>query len=221
MGTGDYRIRGKLRTAFADGSPRQNARQIPFSQPFHPRRCAVISAAMKIAIFLQACSLIVFSLSLTLSVWNITYQFRSSRVSQTERLHETWWTPEMMKTRTIVYGLCRELAKHPSCLADLVAYYESPLTTAEPPGRTEFDKLIGFFCNLEICLDSGVVDERLTTRLFAEAHYADYQPLIALVRDSVLKSASRGGTLPQWLEMTRDLERRFLRQGVVFANPLR
>ena len=176
---------------------------------------------MKTAIFLQCCSLIIFSLSVTLSVWSFAYQFRSSRVTQTERLHETWWTTEMMHTRDIVYGLCRDLKKDPSCLAHLVAYYESPLTTTEPPGRSEFAGLIGFFCNLEICLDSGVVDERLTTRLFAEAHYADYQPLIALVRDSVLKSASRGGTLPQWLEMTRDLERRFLRQGVVFANPLR
>jgi hypothetical protein len=175
---------------------------------------------MKTAIILQACSLIIFSLSVTLSVWSFAYQFRSSRVTQTERLHEAWWTTEMMQTRDIVYGLCRDLAKDRSCLADLVAYYESPLTTAEPPGRSEFSKLIGFFCNLQICLDSGVIDEKLTTRLFAEAHYADYQPLIALVRESILKSASRGGQLPQWLEMTRDLERRFLREGVVFPSPL-
>lgn len=175
---------------------------------------------MKTAIFLQACSLIVFSLSLTLSVWSFTFQFRSSRVTQTERLHETWWTTEMMQTRNTVYGICRDVGKDPSRLAALVAYYESPLTTTEPPGRTEFDRLIGFFCNLEICLDAGVIDEKLTTRLFAEAHYADYQPLIALVRDAVLKCASRHGKLPQWLEMTRDLERRFQRQGVVFATPL-
>jgi hypothetical protein len=175
---------------------------------------------MKISIFLQSCSLIVFSLSLTLSVWNFAYQFRSSRVAQTERLHETWWTIEMMQTRNIVFGLCRDLTKDPSRLASLVAYYESPLTTTEPPGRSEFAKLIGFFCNLEICLDAGVIDEKLTTRLFAEAHYADYQPLIALVRESILNCASRGGKLPQWLEMTRDLERRFIRQGVVFPSPL-
>jgi hypothetical protein len=174
---------------------------------------------MKTAIYLQCCSLIIFSLSVTISVWSFSYHFRSSRVTQTERLHETWWTAEMMQTRNIVYGLCRDLAKDKSCLAHLVAYYESPLTTTEPPGRSEFAKLIGFFCNLEICLDSGVVDEKLATRLFAEAHYADYQPLIALVRESILKCASRGGKLPQWLEMTRDLERRFQRQGVVFANP--
>jgi hypothetical protein len=157
---------------------------------------------------------------LILSVWNFAFKFRSSRVTLTERLHETWWTPEMMQTRNIVFGLCRDMAKDPSCLDALVAYYESPLTIPEPPGRTEFDKLIGFFCNLEICLDTGVIDEKLTTRLFAEAHYADYQPLIALVRDATLKCARRGGKLPQWLEMTRGLERRFLRHGVVFASPL-
>jgi hypothetical protein len=93
---------------------------------------------MKIAIFLQACSLIVFSLSLTLSVWSFAYQFRSSRVTQTQRLHESWWTIEMMQTRDIVYGLCRDLAKDPSRHAKLVAYYESPLTEPEPPGRAEF-----------------------------------------------------------------------------------
>jgi hypothetical protein len=175
---------------------------------------------MKIAILLQACSLIIFSLSLTLSVWNYSFQFRSSRVNQTERLHETWWTTDMMRTRDVVYGLCREVATDPSRLAGLVAYYEAPLTTAEPPGRSEFNKLIGFFCNLEICLDSGVIDENLTTRLFAEAHYADYQPLIAIVREAILKCASRGGKLPQWLLMTIDLERRFVRRGVHFASPL-
>jgi len=174
---------------------------------------------MKTAIFLQSCSLIIFSLSVALSVWSFAYQFRSSRVTQTERLHEFWWTADMMQTRDVVYGLCRDYEKDPACLASLVAYYESPLTTIEPPGRSEFAKLIGFFCNLEICLDTGVIDEKLTTRLFAEAHYADYQPLIALVRDATLKSASRAGKLPQWLEMTRDLERRFRRQGVKFTSP--
>jgi hypothetical protein len=173
---------------------------------------------MRIAIILQACSLIVFSLSLSLSVWNVAFQFRSSRVTQTERLHETWWSAEMMRTRIIVYGLCRDMATDPARLSALVAYYDSPLTTTEPPGRTEFDRLIGFFCNLAICLDAGVIDEKLTTRLFAEAHYADYQPLISVVREGILKCASRNGKLPQWLEMTRDLERRFLRQGVTFAK---
>jgi hypothetical protein len=175
---------------------------------------------MKTAIILQACSVIIFSISVTLSLWSFSYQFRASRVTQTERLHETWWTTEMMHTRDVVYGLCRDLSRDPSCLAALVAYYESPLISTEPPGRSEFARLIGFFCNLEICLDAGVIDEKLTTRLFAEAHYADYQPLIALVRDAILKCASRGGKLPQWLEMTRDLERRFTRQGVVFPSPL-
>ena len=175
---------------------------------------------MKTAIILQACSVIIFSISVTLSLWSFAFQFRSSRVTQTERLHETWWTAEMLKTRNVVYSLCRDMAKDPTRLAELVAYYESPLTMVEPPGRSEFDRLIGFFCNLEICLDAGVIDQRLTTRLFAESHYADYQPLIAVVRDAILKCASRHGRLPQWLEMTRDLERRFQRQGVVFQNPL-
>ncbi len=174
---------------------------------------------MTTAIVLQLCSIIIFSISLAVSVWSFAFQFRSSRVTHTERLHEAWWTAEMMQIRNVVYGLCRELARDPACVADLVAYYESPLSTPEPPGRPEFAKLIGFFCNLEICLESGVIDEKLACRLFAEAHYADYQPLIALLRVSILQCASRHGKLPQWLEMTRDLERRFARYGVVFPPP--
>lgn len=171
---------------------------------------------MNTAIILQLYSLSIFSLSLAVSIWSFAFQFRSSRVTHTERLHEAFWTIGMMHTRDVVYGLCRKLAQDPACVADLVAYYESPLTTPEPPGRPEFAKLIGFFCNLEICLESGVIDEKLTFRLFAEAHYADYQPLIALLRVSLLQCTRRKGKLPQWLEMTRDLERRFARQGVVF-----
>jgi hypothetical protein len=173
---------------------------------------------MKVAIYLQVCSLIVFSLSLTLSVWSFAYQFRSSRVGQTQRLHEAWWTLEMMQTRDVVYGLCRDLARDPSRHAKLVAYYESPLTEPEPPGRAEFGKLIGFFCNIEICLQAGVIDEKLTTRLFAEAHYADYQPLIESVREAILRCSRHHGKLPQWLQMTLDLEQRFSRYGVKFSK---
>ncbi len=190
----------------------------PLAKSSHNGPRPLISATMKIAIFLQACSLIVFSLSLSLSVWSFAYQFRSSRVTQTQRLHESWWTTEMMQTRDIVYGLCRDLAKDPSRHARLVAYYESPLTEPEPPGRAEFGKLIGFFCNLEICLQSGVIDEKLATRLFAEAHYSDYQPLIESVREAILKCSRHHGKLPQWLDMTCDLERRFSRHGITFTK---
>jgi hypothetical protein len=63
-----------------------------------------------------------------------------------------------------------------------------------------------------------VIDEKLATRLFAEAHYADYQPLIESVREAILKCSRHHGKLPQWLEMTCDLERRFLRHGVTFTK---
>jgi hypothetical protein len=162
---------------------------------------------------LSVCSLIVFSMSLALSIWNFSYNLRSSRVTQTGRLHEAWWSKEMMETRNVVFGMCRSLAKDDTSADDLVAYYLRPLTTPEPECRAAFARLVGFFCNVEICLASRVIDERLTCRLFAESHYADYLPLIAKVRTAILREAS-DHKIPHWLQMTIDLEKRFRRHGM-------
>ena len=64
-----------------------------------------------------------------------------------------------------------------------------------------------------ICLASRVIDERLTFRLFAESHYADYLPLIAKVRTAILQDSSNR-TIPHWLQMTIDLEKRFRGHGM-------
>jgi len=162
---------------------------------------------------LSVCSLIVFSMSLALSIWNFSYNLRSSRVTQTGRLHEAWWSKEMIETRNVVFGMCRSLAKDDTSADDLIAYYLRPLTTPEPAGRAAFAKLLGFFSNVEICLESGVLDERLTCRLFSEAHYADYYPLIAKVRTAILQDTGDRG-MPHWLQMTIDLEKRFRRHGM-------
>lgn len=164
------------------------------------------------------CSLAVFCLSLTLSVWSFAYTLRSSRVTQTERLHEVWWSQEMMATRNETYAMCRALARDPSALRELVTYFQSPLTTPEPPGRAAFAKLVGFFCNLEICLHARVVDEQITSHLFASAHYEDYKPLIVALRESISKVAPPGQPLPPWLQMTVNLEKRFDRHGAKFAK---
>ncbi len=174
---------------------------------------------MTTAEIISVCSLSVFSLSLSLSVWNFTYNLRYSRVSLTERLHELWWSKDMVETREEVYALCRRAAAEPSGVSELAAYYRAPLTTPEPPGRAAFAKLVGFFCNIEVCLASKVADEKITCSLFAQAHYADYQPLIAAVREAVRKPGCAAHDLPHWLVMTVNLERRFERQGVEFASP--
>ena len=166
---------------------------------------------MTSAEILSVCSLTVFTLSLLLSIWNFAYTLRSSRVTQTERLHEVWWTREMIETRDEVYAMCRAFALDPTSADPLIEYYQHPLSTPEPPGRAAFSKLVGFFCNLEICLASGVLDNRLATRLFAEAHYADYQPLIHRLREAIAHNSTPERPLPQWLDMTLDLERRFFR----------
>jgi len=171
---------------------------------------------MTTAEIISICSLAVFSFSLSLAVWNFAYNLRYSRVSLTERLHELWWSKDMMDTREEVYGLCREAAMDPAAVSSLGAYYRAPLVTPEPPRRAAFGKLVGFFCNIEVYLASKVLDERITCDLFAEAHYADYQPLIAAMRASVARPGRASDDLPKWLEMTRRLERRFARWGVTF-----
>ncbi len=162
---------------------------------------------------LSVCSIVVFSLSLALSIWNFSSNLRSSRVTQTGRLHEAWWSKEMMETRDTVFAMCRQLATDNRPADELVAYYLHPLTTPEPAGRAAFSRLVGFFCNVEICLASGVIDDRLTCRLFAESHYADYLPLIAKVRTAILQESSNQ-KIPHWLQMTIDLEKRFTRHGM-------
>ena len=168
---------------------------------------------MTTAEIVSVASLCVFSMSLTLSAWTFAYQFRSSRVTQTERMHEVWWSDEMMTTRDQVFALRKTLLVDDSAVQALVAYYLAPLTTPEPPGRAAFSKLIGFFCNLEICLSTHVVDERLSCRLFAESHYADYLPLIVRLREAIAQNCAKGRSLPHWLQMTIDLEKRFARYG--------
>lgn len=167
---------------------------------------------------ISLCSLSIFSLSLSLSFWTFFQQRRMAGRAQATRLHELWWSDDMMAVRDKVYALCRDHAHGGPAAAALVAYYEHPLEAPEPPGRAAFAKLVGFFDNLEACIASGLVDERLAWRLFCEAHYLDYQPLIATVREAIC--SHRGRELPPWLEMTRELERRFARQGTKFQTSL-
>ena len=116
---------------------------------------------MTTAEIISTCSLTVFQASLTVAIWNYTYNLRYTRVSLTERLHELWWSKDMMETREEVYALCKQAAADPSGTYALAAYYRAPLVTSEPPGRAAFAKLVGFFCNIEVCLDSKVLDERI------------------------------------------------------------
>jgi hypothetical protein len=172
---------------------------------------------MPTAVIVSICSLAVFCCSLLLTIWNLVYQIRSSRVAQTGRLHEVWWSKEMMDTREEVFALCKDLVKEGSQVDAIATYYLAPFSAPEPPGRTAFGKLIGFFCNLEICLRAKLLNEELTCALFGEAHYADYQPLIARLRAVVVAGMPPGKPLPRWLQMTVSLEERFVRKGVRFA----
>jgi len=165
------------------------------------------------------CSLAVFCCSLVLTVWNLSYQIHSSRVTQTGRLHEVWWSKEMLDIREEVFALCKDLAHEGRQVEAIATYYHTPLTAPEPPGRTAFGKLVGFFCNVEICLRAKLLNEDLTCALFGEAHYADYQPLIARLRTIVSSEMPPGRPLPRWLQMTVSLEQRFVRQGVRFGPP--
>ena len=174
---------------------------------------------MTTAEIVSLCSLMVFCFSLVLTIWNLVYQIRSSRVSQTGRLHEVWWSKEMMDTREEVFALCKDLAHEGRQVDAIATYYHAPLTAPEPPGRTAFGKLVGFFCNLEICLRANLLNEDLTCALFGEAHYADYQPLIARLRAVIIAEMPPGKPLPRWLQMTISLEQRFMKQGVHFASP--
>lgn len=169
---------------------------------------------MTLAEKLSLCSVTIFSISLTFSIWTFIRTTRQARHAQAARLHESWWTDDMMKVRDQVYALCRDQAQNGSAAALLIGYYGASLQSAEPPGRAAFSKLIGFFSNLEVCIAAGLVDEKLAMRLFGEAHYADYQPLIAAVRLAIAERPERNHVLPQWLQVTVDLERRFERLGV-------
>ncbi len=173
---------------------------------------------MSTAETVSLCSLAVFCFSLILTIWNLVHQIRSSRVTRTGRLHEVWWSREMLETREEVFALCKDLAHEGHQVDALAAYYHAPLTAPEPPGRTAFGKLVGFFCNVEICLRAKLLNEDLTCALFGEAHYADYQPLIARMRAVVMAEMPTGSPLPRWLRMTVSLEQRFLKKGVHFAS---
>lgn len=175
---------------------------------------------MTTAEIVSLCSLAVFCFSLFITVWNLASQTRASRVAQTGRLHEVWWSREMMDTREEVFALCKDLAHEGHQVDAIAAYYHAPLTAPEPPGRTAFGKLVGFFCNVEICLRAKLLNEELTCALFGEAHYADYQPLIARLRAVVTAEMPPGKPLPRWLSMTIRLEQRFTRMGVVFGSPV-
>lgn len=89
---------------------------------------------------LSVCSLTIFSASLALSVLNLSYNLRSSRVNQAGRLHEAWWSKEMMETRDVVFGMCRELAPDEKPADELVAYCLRPLSTPEPARRAAFSR---------------------------------------------------------------------------------
>jgi hypothetical protein len=128
-------------------------------------------------------------------------------------LHEVWWSNEMVETRNEAFAMRKAMITDDSAVRALADYYRAPLTTAEPPGRAAFSKLVGFFCNIEICLSAGVLDERLACRLFAESHYADYLPLIERLRSDLLKNCPKDQPLPHWMQMTLDLERRFAKHG--------
>lgn len=173
---------------------------------------------MSTAEIVSLCSLAVFCFSLILTVWNLRYQIRSSQVAQTGRLHEVWWSNEMMETRDEVFALCKDLAEEGRQVEAIAAYYHAPLTTPEPAGRAAFGKLVGFFCNLEICLRAKLLNEELTCALFGEAHYADYQPLIARLRAVVIAEMVSGKPPPRWLLMTVSLEQRFMRRGIDFGS---
>lgn len=174
---------------------------------------------MTTAEIVSLCSLTVFCFSLVLTVWNLVYQIRSSRVTQTGRLHEVWWSREMMDTREEVFALCKDLGHEGHQVDAIATYYHAPLTAPEPPGRAAFGKLVGFFCNVEICLRANLLNEDLTCALFGEAHYADYQPLIARLRAVVIAEMLPGKPPPRWWQMTLSLEQRFMKQGVHFASP--
>lgn len=120
----------------------------------------------------------------------------------------------MMETREEVFAVCRDYAQGGSQARAIAAYYHDPLTSDEPAGRAAFGKLVGFFCNLEICLRAGLLNTGLACALFGEAHYVDYRPLIAGIRDIVREEMPPGQPLPQWLQMTINLEERFCRKGL-------
>lgn len=166
---------------------------------------------------IQLCSLGVFSLSLSLSIWTYFQNTRSSRIMQTARLHESWWTPDMMDTRNKVFAICKDHAQDGLIARALVDYYQTPLTLETPAGYGPFAKLMGFFCNLEACMSAGILDDKLVCRLFAESHYKDYQPLIAAIRHAI-QEARNDKPIPLWLQQTLDLERRFTRHGAVFPS---
>ena len=173
---------------------------------------------MTVAETISICSLSMICLSFGLTVQTYVQQTRSSRVAQTERLHEVWWSSDMMETREIVYALRKDPSREFAHVEAIAAYYHSPLTEPDPPGRAAFSKLIGFFCNLEICLRTGVLNEELTCSLFGEAHYADYQPLIAKLRSTVIANTPPGRSPPGWLMMTQSLEERLSCRGIDFTG---
>jgi hypothetical protein len=163
------------------------------------------------------CSISILLMTFSLSFWTFRTTTMAARVAQTQRMHELWWSEDMTRARNEVFALCRQMALGSGEVQAMIDYYVDPIQKPEPPCRASFLKLMSFFCNLEICIESKLVEPKLATKLFGQAHFIDYLPLIVFVRNGI-QQAHKDRPASPWLQLTLDLERRFSKIDPVFAK---
>ena len=107
---------------------------------------------------------------------------RKSRHEYTMRLHEEWWTPQFVEMRSSVYTLAENF-KRPTgpgeTSKEFLASVEAGTFLSHPVGPA-FVR-IAFFADLNACLDKRLVDRDLAYRLFGEAQFLWFEPLLAAV----------------------------------------
>jgi hypothetical protein len=133
---------------------------------------------------------------------------RKARFEYTMKLHREWSSVEYHKMRMAVWAIVEDLTRPegPGEVATAFLDHATKGTTTDHPAGPAFIHICVFFADLNACLDKSLVDPKFAYRLFGEAQYFGYKPLIDAVRNG-RPHDKRGGR--RWSVETSELETRF------------
>lgn len=131
---------------------------------------------------------------------------KKQQYENTLKLHETWWNSDFSKYRDEIFEIIKDLegpeearklsSEFLRCVADGNA--------TSHPAWNSFKRIVVFFADLNVWIEKGLIDRALAYRMFGEAQYYWFKPLIDEVRPHV---GQRIGV--RWMKDVSKLEEKF------------
>jgi hypothetical protein len=134
--------------------------------------------------FFSLCSVLLFSVSVCITAATFYWNRLHSRRESAARMHAYWRSQEMNAVRSLVFDAIRDDRNGGTRLKELIAYFVSDGRLDDPADRPAWSTLIGFFCDLEIGMSCGLVDEGVAYRFFGDSHFRHYWPALKKIIDA-------------------------------------